>query len=62
MDTLEIFHDPEVGVNPENEPQEKVTEPDIISHNRWFIIYIVVAIIVATVMIGNIYFQKRKRE
>ena len=62
MDTLELFHDPEVGVNPENEPREKNIEPNIISHNRWFIIYLAVALVVATVMIGNVYFQKRKRE
>jgi hypothetical protein len=62
MDTTEIFHDPEVGVDPKNAPRPPgVVEPDIISHNKWLIIYFIVAIIASSVMIGNIYRQKKKR-
>lgn len=63
MDTSEIFHDPEVGVNPDNQPRPRgEIEPDIISHNRWLIIYFAVAIVASVIMFGNFYRQKKKRE
>jgi hypothetical protein len=62
-DTAEIFHDPKVGVNPDNQPRLPVElDPDIITHNDWFIIYIAVAIIASVIMIGNIYRHKKKRK
>ncbi len=62
-DTSEIFHDPEVGVNPNNipKPPTKIS-PDIISHNKWLMIYFIVALITSAIMIGNFYRQKKKRE
>jgi hypothetical protein len=62
MDTAELYHDPVVGVNPENPPQIPLPEPeDIIGHSQWFIIYLLVAIIVSCIMAGNIYRQRKKR-
>jgi hypothetical protein len=62
MDTTELFHDPEVGVIPENAPKiPGEPDPDIIRHNQWFFVYLIVAIVVALIIIGNIYYQKKRR-
>jgi hypothetical protein len=59
-DTMEIFHDPEVGVNPENVPKLP-GEPaeEIIRHQ--ILIYIIVAVIAAVIMVANFHRQKKKR-
>ncbi len=63
MDTSEYFHDPVVGVNPENEPKLPGKLPEeIISHGKWVVIYFGVAIIAGVVILGNIYRQKKKRK
>jgi hypothetical protein len=58
---IELFHDPEVGVDPENAPPlPGKIPPKIINHE--ILIYLLVAIIAAVVMIGNIYRQKSRKE
>jgi hypothetical protein len=62
-DTSEIFHDPVVGVNPNNQPiPPGEISPEIITHNKWLILYFVVAVIASVVMVGNYYRQKKKRD
>jgi hypothetical protein len=63
MDTVEIFHDPEVGVNPENKPLlPGEIDAEVINHGQWIFLYLLVAIIVGSIIAGNIYHQKKKRE
>lgn len=63
MDNRNLFHDPVVGVNPDHEPPPPgITPPVTISHEQWLIIYVLVAVVVAAVMIGNIYRQTKKRK
>lgn len=61
MDTSELFHDPVVGVNPENSPKLPTKPPEkIIGHE--LIIYIIVAVIAGVIMLGSIYRQRKGRE
>jgi hypothetical protein len=58
---IELFHDPEVGVDPENPPKlPGIKAPKIINHQ--ILIYLIVAIIAAVIMFGNIYRQRSKKE
>lgn len=60
QEITEINHDPVVGVNPNHKPTiPGQPEPKIIRHE--IIIYLLVAIIVAVIMIGNIYRQRKRR-
>lgn len=59
-DVIELFHDPVVGVNPQNLPPIPTKPPSkVIDHQ--IIIYIIVAVIAAVVMLGNIYRQRKKK-
>jgi hypothetical protein len=61
MDTTELFHDPVVGVNPENSPKKPGPKPvEIIGHE--LLIYIMVAIVAGVIMLGSIYRQRKGRE
>jgi len=61
MDTTELFHDPIVGVNPENRPKKLGPEPEVIIGHE-LIIYMIVAVVAGVIMLGSIYRQRKRRE